>query len=228
MKLVSNFSFTPKYPAPVNLILWMCNLLSDLNWTSQWAGGDPHTCTGGSGSRHGLRWTEGPWGFVNEGVLVSTGSEGVWVITRAFQSCSAGEGEQDFTLWTCIMCHSWQSCVCPGSLTGWPCWNPLCVPRLSRTHESTRILLGPDRVCGWISAARSNKSQVPEMSGFSTSHKIPRLILFLNPLYRWLMGIVKELNLKGIWWILVYAKYCQNVKENAERTVLLCSATVVL
>lgn len=66
MKLFSNFSFAPKYPAPVNLILWMCNLLSDLNWTSKWAG-DTHTCTGGPGSRHGHWMDQGAMGICEWG-----------------------------------------------------------------------------------------------------------------------------------------------------------------
>lgn len=66
MKLVSNFSFTPKYPTPVNLILWMCNLLSGLNWTSQWAG-DTQPCTGGPGSRHGHQMDQGAMGICEWG-----------------------------------------------------------------------------------------------------------------------------------------------------------------
>lgn len=167
MKLVSNFSFAPKYPAPVNLILWMCDLLSDLNWTSQWAG-DTHTCKGEAVSRHGHQMDQGAIGLVTEGVLVSTGTEGVSVITWAFQSCWDREGSRT-SLSELAFCVISGRVLCLALLVSSMC-------ALSRRHGGIRILLSPDSVHGRISTARNNKPQVPEMSGFNTSHKIPRFI----------------------------------------------------
>lgn len=47
---------------------------------------------------------------------------------------------------------------------------------LSRTHASLKPLPGPKHVHGWASAAKSSNPPVPGTTGFSSSHKILKLI----------------------------------------------------